>query len=207
MLGEDHSPPLSPSSLTYRERLHLNSYDVGCLYGSTRNLSVFDRLTLDARSRSNARSRPSTHWSQSENVLFFSSASDSMRRPDTADSQASGFVTNTSSAVYNKNLTSRSGHLRLPGDANVETMSSEGLARMKKREPLDYFASIRPDTQSSSQTMRMFGTYDTDYDHATRSQCLIPIGCPAARGKWHHPDVTLTVPATRRGSQRNNVMF
>ena len=60
---------------------------------------------------------------------------------------------------------------------------------------MEYYASIRPDTMSVNQTLRMMGTYDVDYAAAERSGANIPSFCPGGPA-WFHPDVTLTSPAT-----------
>ena len=53
------------------------------------------------------------------------------------------------------------------------------------------------------QTLRMLGTYSTDYAHADQARTFVPSGCPGGppSGSWFHSDVRLTrsveVPRTR----------
>eukprot|EP00955_Chlamydomonas_euryale_P118458 366545-Chlamydomonas_euryale.AAC.4 len=62
--------------------------------------------------------------------------------------------------------------------------------RFKKREPIGFLATIRPDTQTMSQTMRMMGTYHTDYEYAAAFGINIPHMSPGGPRQelGYHPD-------------------
>lgn len=56
---------------------------------------------------------------------------------------------------------------------------------------MEFMCAIRPDTETTQQTMRMLGTYHTDQTHADRMGVHIPHMSPGGSGTYH-PDVVLT---------------
>lgn len=212
-----------PSTLTYKERLTLKQTDginYARLYDAGSKSHVWARLTTDASVRTSRRAlTPTPHG-----ACFAEEPRSSFCALETH----SGFVSNTSPKVWDEHLTLRTGHLQAEGTPyerhplqqgvktlrplttpmasrsqrlSVESLHPLEVKRFKQRNPLDYFAAIRPDTQSVNQTLRMMGTYDTDHDFAARSQSFIPSFSPGGPA-WFHADVTMSTPPTARRSQR-----
>ena len=167
--------------------------------------NVWSRLSYDAAIRQTSKSR-ALRPTPAEASIFYA-GNDLTKRPQTSDSYISGFVTNTYPVVFNRDLTFRSGHLKVPGDVSLDTATNEQLKKMKTKAPIEFFSVVRPDCETTSQTMRMMGTYKDDYGIANRTDTLIPSGCPGPQGINWHPDVSVTLSETRRGSRTANIMF
>lgn len=62
-----------------------------------------------------------------------------------------------------------------------------------QKSPIDFLSALRPDTQTTNQTLRMLGTYASDHSHAHRFNMHLPSACPGGPpGGYFHPDVTIT---------------
>ncbi|KAL6762790.1 flagellar associated protein, partial [Haematococcus lacustris] len=192
-MSEDLPP--SPSTLTYQQRLKLkedNPYGYTRLYSTSRTQDVFARLNVDAdgRYQRSLTWRPKTHHAWPDYIPCSSSFY--------SEGNLSGFATNTSRAVYT-HTTFKTGHVDFNDRAPIDTMVPQQLRRYRAREPYDYRATIRPDCQTTNQTMRMMGTYESDYQAAKQSGLFIPNGTPGGPA-WFHPDVRLTGAAAPPGS-------
>ena len=65
------------------------------------------------------------------------------------------FCSNTTHAVYTHD-TFKNGAYTI--SVPVEQQHNMLLSRQQKRHPVDYFVGARPEAQTTSQTMRMYGT-------------------------------------------------
>ncbi|KAJ9520991.1 hypothetical protein QJQ45_022707 [Haematococcus lacustris] len=162
------------------------------LYSTSRTQDVFARLNVDAdgRYQRSLTWRPKTHHAWPDYIPCSSSFY--------SEGNLSGFATNTSRAVYT-HTTFKTGHVDFNDRAPIDTMVPQQLRRYRAREPYDYRATIRPDCQTTNQTMRMMGTYESDYQAAKQSGLFIPNGTPGGPA-WFHPDVRLTGAAAPPGS-------
>ena len=159
-----------PSSLSPRARVNLareQPHAYNAIYAANESLPVWERLLHDAHAR---QTRPVKHY-QDKKV---SSSSYSIK---------SGFVSNTVD-TFSRTRPSHSTHQSVP----VESLHPIQAKRMKQREPIEFMASIRPTTQTTNQTLRMMGTYETDLDHARRFKIQVPEAL-LTKNKFFHPDV------------------
>uniref|UniRef100_A0A7S0WPP5 Uncharacterized protein n=1 Tax=Chlamydomonas leiostraca TaxID=1034604 RepID=A0A7S0WPP5_9CHLO len=188
----------SPSTLSYRDRLRLREKDsnaYSALYCTSNSYGgVHSRLYGDATSRqlrSSQQGRPSTSmpWPEylSTSETFFSRGN------------LSGFCTNTTKAIYTPGHTFRVGHRPDDSLPDVNSLVPEQLRRYKAKEPFEYLAAIRKDCETTNQTLRMMGTYETDYAHARRSHTFIANSCPGGPA-FFHPDVRVTGAAAGPGT-------
>lgn len=76
-----------------------------------------------------------------------------------------------------------------PAGPPLEQLHSMVAAKMKKKDPVQYFVSARPEAETTAQTMRMFGTYPIDAPRANQIGAFIPHMCPGGKPSYH-PDVT-----------------
>ncbi|GAX76833.1 hypothetical protein CEUSTIGMA_g4279.t1 [Chlamydomonas eustigma] len=191
-------PDCLPSTLTYRNRLEMKSADSNAyasLYSSRHN-EVWQRLSFDAKVRSlSYRALKPTP----PEALFVQSPRASFACRD----EISGFVSNTAKVVYDIHSPMKSGHMKSPGEVQVQDLVPQQLHRFINKHPIDYRAAIRPDSETVNQRMRMLGTYSTDFAYADQARYFIPSGCPGgpATGSWYHPDVRLTLPAVTSRSR------
>mmetsp|Transcript_40256 Transcript_40256/g.89397 ORF Transcript_40256/g.89397 Transcript_40256/m.89397 type:complete len:378 (+) Transcript_40256:766-1899(+) len=174
-----------PSTLTYKDRMRLqedSSYAYNSLYVSGAMGPVWERLMADASIRQSKR------WSS----IPYQEGSTALYSTNTL----SGFNTNSTrpSAVYTQ-TSFKPGHTDQLESVPLETLHPLTAKRHKQKYPVDFMAAIRPDAQTTNQTLRMLGTYKTDYPHAERFNMHIPEGAPGGDA-WFHPDVVLTRPAT-----------
>lgn len=70
----------------------------------------------------------------------------------------------------------------------VETLHPISFRRFAHTHPIDFYAAIRPDTQTTNQTLRMMGVYDSDYFFVKKMGVHIP---HASGLRKFHPDVSL----------------
>eukprot|EP00798_Chlamydomonas_sp_ICE-L_P027167 gene27167-2407_t len=200
-----------PSTLSYKERTALkeqNSIAYARFYTTCAKDHVVSRLTKDASLRSSRRALTPTP----RGMLF----AEFPRGPfDSVD---------TLSGSFDATLTFRSGHMKTEQTAYnrhfgikqtrpatspaafestvpVDSLPPITLKHMKHVSKIDYYAAIRPDTQTTNQTLRMMGTYDRDHIHAEKLQNHIPSFSPGGAA-WYHPDVVLTTAPTERRTRR-----
>ncbi len=79
-------------------------------------------------------------------------------------------------------------------------LQPQQLKSFMRKYPISYYSAIRPDAETTNQTMRMLGTYSSDFAFADQARIFIPSGCPggpATGTSWFHPDVRLTASARR----------
>jgi hypothetical protein len=157
---------------------------------SSRHDKVWQRLSFDAQVRN--LSYRALKPTPPESLYMHSSRASLPCR-----GEMSGFVSNTSKVVYDTHTPLKSGHIKIPGETPVQDLVPQQLHRFIKKHPIDYLAAIRPDSESMNQTLRMLGTYSTDYAYADQARYYIPNGCPGgpATGSLYHSDVRLTLPA------------
>lgn len=171
-----------PSALTYKARCSL-ARESGALYNrlytQINHDDVVDRLYSDA----------GTRHLRSQSARPYTDPSVAAQR---SSGTLSGFVTNTTdpAAVYTKtsfkpNLSNKE-HV-----IHVESLHPMVAKRFKQKHPVEFMNSIRPDAETTSQTLRMLGTYPTDQVHADRMGAIIPHMSPGGKG-FYHPDVLLT---------------
>jgi hypothetical protein len=167
-----------PSMMSYKDRLSLkneSAFEYTNLYTSSASSPVWERLFTDGTAR-HARSRSARPYQEGGNV-------------PSQHGTLSGFATNSTcpSATYTPTQSFKTGYSADP----VETMHPLVAKRYKQKYPMDFLISIRPDAETTNQTLRMLGTYRTDYEHAVRFCTFIPHGCPGGPQSFH-PDVNLT---------------
>jgi hypothetical protein len=81
-----------------------------------------------------------------------------------------------------------SGHARTDVHLVIAVHCTDAFAVLcSHKHKIDYMTAIRPDTETTSQLMRMMGTYETDYPHAARATVHIPPSCPANPPSYFHP--------------------
>lgn len=165
----------SSSALTYKARVAMKDGDevlYNKIYAANQG-QVHERLVTDATMRME-RSTIGTYRSPPSMEGALGLEHDSL----------SGFVSNTCRVPNNAALS--------PSGADplgVDMLDSKGLMRAKQGQPLEYLSTIRKQTQTTSQAMRMMGTYETDIAWAKKMNLFIPAQCPAPPGKYFHPDV------------------
>eukprot|EP00798_Chlamydomonas_sp_ICE-L_P003573 gene3573-13651_t len=178
-----------PSNLTYRERIAFRKEsvaDYNRLYSAGASKSVWDRLCSDASHRKDMRRFRKQYNDPVHPAPAGPNAS-------TQSQGLSGFTSNSHPAAsYTPHTSFKTGHLEATaGRTPVETMHPIVAKRFKQREPIEFMATIRPDTETTNQTLRMMGTYQPDFEHAKKFNVHIPAGCPGGKPSYH-PDVHLT---------------
>lgn len=197
-----------PSNLTYRERLALgkeSKADYNRLYVAGAAPSVWDRLCKDARHRQGVMQSREPYY-EGGNVPS---------RSNTVPGANTGFSSNSHPACsYRPGLPLKTGHLdNHLGRTPVQKMHPIVAKKFKQRDPIEFLATVRPDTESTNQTLRMMGTYEPDFEIADRFNMHIPAVCPGGK-PFFHPDVHLTYrsktfhnPATKTHKAWNDVRF
>ncbi|GAX78366.1 hypothetical protein CEUSTIGMA_g5808.t1 [Chlamydomonas eustigma] len=169
---------IMPSMMSYKDRLSLkdkSAFEYTNLYTNSASLPVWARLFTDGTVR-HARTRSARPYREGGNV-------------PSQQGTLSGFVTNSTcpSATFTPTQSFKTGFSTDP----VESMHPLVAKSYKQKFPIDFLISIRPDAETMNQTLRMLGTYRTDYEHAERFSTFIPSGCPGGPQSFH-PDVNLT---------------
>uniref|UniRef100_A0A7S0R2D4 Uncharacterized protein n=1 Tax=Chlamydomonas leiostraca TaxID=1034604 RepID=A0A7S0R2D4_9CHLO len=169
----------NPSNLSYRERLSLeeeNTAEYNRLWKKAYRQTVWERLLEDASTRQE-RTRTSKPYQEGAHVGHLGTLS--------------GFSTNSEKPVYT--LTSfKSGHNTELAPAPSVMDHPQLVRKFMQKQKLEYYQAIRPDCETTNQTLRMLSTYETDIVHAARGHVHIPPCSPAMEGNYFHPDVRLT---------------
>ncbi|KAG1656253.1 hypothetical protein FOA52_006380 [Chlamydomonas sp. UWO 241] len=176
-----HTEVTMPSTLGYRERLSLAIESppmYNQLYASSQSSTadVWERLTADSGTR-RVRTQSARAYREGDGA------------PTNGAHTLSGFVSNTTkpSAVY---TTTTFKNTHAESSQPVEGMHPMVAWRFKKRDPIGFMATIRPDTQTMTQTLRMMGTYAPDHGYARAFGIHIPHSSPGGTGHFH-PDIVL----------------
>eukprot|EP00199_Chlamydomonas_sp_CCMP681_P006208 CAMPEP_0119103612 /NCGR_PEP_ID=MMETSP1180-20130426/2020_1 /TAXON_ID=3052 ORGANISM="Chlamydomonas cf sp, Strain CCMP681" /NCGR_SAMPLE_ID=MMETSP1180 /ASSEMBLY_ACC=CAM_ASM_000741 /LENGTH=185 /DNA_ID=CAMNT_0007088165 /DNA_START=21 /DNA_END=578 /DNA_ORIENTATION=- len=182
MLVEGVEGVEGPSTISYRSRLHLREADghsYARLYSTSRSQDVFGRLVSDAGGRQ-------LRSSQGFKPRGMAWPDYAPPGPFYSEGELSGFITNTSKAVYT-HTTFRTGRQKDFVKPDLDRMVPRQLKRYMAREPFDYASIVRPDAETTNQALRMLGTYASDEGFARRAGQIIPNCSPGGTG-WH-PDV------------------
>ncbi|KAG2495899.1 hypothetical protein HYH03_006137 [Edaphochlamys debaryana] len=158
-----------------KDRLGLAAEDAHTynkLYASTQGTDVWNRLVSDATVRQSMSRTVPPHQDGQAQIRY--------------SYKNSGFDSNTNPAVYTHN-TFKAGHYEY--GVPIEAQHPITAARFKAKHPMEFMQQIRPDTETTSQSLRMLGTYEADFSHADRMGIFIPHMCPGGKPAYH-PDVT-----------------
>lgn len=168
-----------PSTLRYKERVTLSReapYEYGKIYSADHQMSsnVWGRLVADATVRQSI------------------SAQNSRPTPDTFGRGIPEDTTASGGFVQNNHHTTKltRGQTVRYQEPPVDSLHDLTAKSYKQKYPVDFMTAVRPDTETTNQTLRMMGTYKSDYAVASRFNMNIPNGCPGGKGAFH-PDVTL----------------
>jgi len=184
--------PVSPSTLSYKDRMTLrqdSGYAYATLYSNDITARpVWGRLHADASVRQTRRLTPTK-----PQTLFcpVGQMPGDLIKAKTVNLPSSGYITNTRRVCWNPDMPLRTSHLSYENEVPVESLHPMIERRFKKTNPLEYNCAIRTHTETTSQAMRMLGTYESDFPHAERLKVHIPHQCPGGptRGTLFHPDV------------------
>ncbi|KAF5828851.1 hypothetical protein DUNSADRAFT_16987 [Dunaliella salina] len=191
------SSKIAPSTLSYRDRLHLaqnDSFAYKQLYSHGSQKDVFARLTGDASGRIERLNETNSSMSSTGSPRSMDSADSDIPWPEMSPTSnafysqgtLSGFMSNTSKPGTST-ASIRSSRNNLDAHVPLDKLPEKLEKRFKQQNPLEYMATLRPQAETTNQTLRMMGTYASDFQNKRAGMQTVHMAPGGPAG--FHPDV------------------